>query len=200
MRKIFMLIAAAVISISAAAKDFTDRLSISLNGGEPTVSETTVAVNYKDGSDGLYDIILKNFSFAGQIIGDVTVTDVKGDDDSEGYTWFQADQDAAITNGGPIASMLGGKVHVNIKQGSFMKGDKLYLEISLPVTIFGSTINVEAVFGTKQTTGISSVLNKTDDVSATLYSIDGTPADAVRKGNVYIKRRADGKTVKVLKR
>ena len=72
-------------------------------------------MNYKEGSDGLYEIVLKNFSFSGLPIGDVTMTDVKGDDDSEGFTWFQTDQDAVITNGGSIATLLGNKVHVTIK-------------------------------------------------------------------------------------
>lgn len=200
MKKIFTLIAMAFITMNALATDFTDKLSISLNGGEPTISETTVAVNYKESSDGLYDIILKDFSFLGQKIGDVTVADVKGDDDSEGFTWFQADQDADITNGGAIASMLGNKVHVTIKEGSFMKGDKLYLEISLPVAIFGATINVEAVFGTKTTTGISAITGNSDAAVTGTYGIDGTSADVMRKGNIYIVRRSDGKTVKVLKR
>lgn len=115
MKKIFTLIAAAFVAVNALAADYTDHLSISLNGGEPSVSDATVSVNYKEGSDGLYDIVLKGFSFSGLLIGDVTMTDVKGDDDSDGFTWFQTEQDAVITNGSSIATLLGGKVHVTIK-------------------------------------------------------------------------------------
>lgn len=200
MKKIFTLIAAAFVAVNALAADYTDHLSISLNGGEPSVSDATVSVNYKEGSDGLYDIVLKNFSFSGLLIGDVTMTDVKGDDDSEGFTWFQTDQEAVITNGGAIASLLGGKVHVTIKEGSCMKGGKLYLEISLPVNMAGSTINVEAVFGTKLTSGVSSaVTDAAADVKG-IYTLDGTRRNTMKKGCVNIIRRADGRTVKVLKK
>ncbi|MFA4047134.1 hypothetical protein HPS54_00275 [Prevotella sp. PCHR] len=200
MRKIFTLIAMVTMAMNAIAADYTDRLSISLNGGEPTVSDATVSVNYKEGSDGLYEIVLKNFSFSGLPIGDVTMTDVKGDDDSEGFTWFQTDQDAVITNGGSIASLLGNKVHVTIKEGSCMKDGKLYLEISLPVNIMGGTINVEAVFGTKLTSGVSSVVAGGNDEVKGIYSIDGKRLDTMKKGAINIIRRVDGKTVKVLKK
>lgn len=200
MKKIFTLIAAVFMMTSVVAKDFTDQLLISLNGGEPTLSETTVTVNYKEGSDALYDIILKNFSFSGQKIGDVTVADVPGNEDSDGYVWFQTEQDAKISNGGMIAMMLGGKVHVTIKEGSFMKGDKLYLEISLPVNMMGSTINVEAVFGTKETTGISSVSDDKNAEVTAIYGINGASTDIMRSGNIYIMRMSDGRTVKMLKR
>lgn len=200
MKKIFTLIAAAFVAVNALAADYTDHLSISLNGGETSVSDATVSVNYKEGSDGLYDIVLKGFSFSGLLIGDVTMTDVKGDDDSDGFTWFQTEQDAVITNGSSIATLLGGKVHVTIKEGSCMKGDKLYLEISLPVNIMGGTINVEAVFGTKLTSGISSPVGNVNAGVEGIYTLDGMRQDTMKKGCINIIRRADGKTVKVLKK
>lgn len=199
MKKLFTLLFS-VMAMSAMATDFTDNLAISLNGGEPSNSEATVSVNYKEGTDGLYDIVLNNFSFSGILIGDVTMADVQGDDDSDGFTWFQTDQDAQITNGGSIASALGGKVHVTIKEGSCMKGDKLYLEISLPVAMGSLTINVEAVFGSKIATGISQVTDNGKAAVEGIYSIDGRRLNGMEQGRVNIIRRADGTSVKVLKK
>lgn len=199
MKKLFTLLFS-FMAIGVMATDFTDNLAISLNGGEPTSSQATVSVTYKEGSDGYYDIVLKSFSFSGLLIGDVTMVDVKGDDDSEGFTWFQTDQDANITNGGAIAGLLGGKVHVTIKEGSCMKDDRLYLEISLPVAIMGSTINVEAVFGSKIATGVSSVVAGPENAVEGIYSIDGRRLESMENGRINIVRRADGTSVKVMKK
>ena len=81
-----------------------------------------------------------------------------------------------------------------------MKDGKLYLEISLPVNIMGGTINVEAVFGTKLTSGVSSVVAGGNDEVKGISSIDGKCRDTMKKGAINIIRRVDGKTVKVLKK
>ena len=81
-----------------------------------------------------------------------------------------------------------------------MKGDKLYLEISLPVNIMGGTINVEAVFGTKLTSGISSPVGNASAGVEGIYTLDGMRQDTMKKGCINIIRRAGGKTVKVLKK
>lgn len=147
MKKIFTLIAMLAGTMSAMAVDYTDEMSILLNGLGPYVSTSTVSVDEVKGTDGEYNITLKEFSFSGMPIGDVTIKNVKGNDDSDGSTWFEAEQDADITNGAEIAAALGGKVHVTIKEGSRIKDGKLYLVISLPVPLMGG-IDVDATFGT----------------------------------------------------
>lgn len=151
MKKILTFFAAMAMTLTAMATDYTDQLSISLNGGDPTTTTTTVSVTQQEGSDGLYTIVLKDFTFSGLKIGDVTVSDVKGDavDVVGGWTLFQeTTKEATITNGSTIATLLGGKINVTIKGGSCMNGSKLYLVLTLPVSLYGSTINVDAVFGT----------------------------------------------------
>ena len=151
MKKIFIIIELLALTLTAGAKDFTDQLAISLNGGDPSISEATVSVDEVENSDGLYNIILKNFSFQGMKIGDVNIEDVKGNstEGDNGYVYFEEiTKEAEITNGGSIAAMLGNKVTVTIKDGSCMNDDKLYLVINLPVSMMGSTINVDATFGT----------------------------------------------------
>ena len=151
MKKIFTIIALLALTLTAGAKDFTDQLAISLNGGEASTSDATISVEEVESSDGLYKIILKNFSFQGMKIGDVNIEDVKGNstEGGNGYVYFEEiTKEASITNGGTIAAMLGNKVTVTIKDGSCMNADKLYLVINLPVKMMGATINVDATFGT----------------------------------------------------
>lgn len=153
MKKIFTLITVLAMALTASAKDYTDKMSISLNGGEPTEQNATVsATRSEEGDNVYYEIVLKDFSFGTLKIGDVTISGV-GADDSEGmggYSFFhETTKEAQITNGGSIATLLGNKVTVTIKDGSCINDDNLYLDISLPVSIMGSTIDVAATFGTK---------------------------------------------------
>lgn len=153
MKKIFTLIAMLAGTMSAMAVDYTKQMSISLNGGEPTVQDATVsAVRSEEGDNIYYEITLKQFSFMGQIIGDVTISGVEADDTEGmgGYSFFhETTKEAAITKGGAIATMLGNKVTVTIKDGSCINDDNIYLDLNLPVAIMGATINVDATFGTK---------------------------------------------------
>ena len=153
MKKIFTLMAAAVMALTAGAKDYTDQLAITLNGSAPMTSEATITVNPEENAEGAYTIVLNKFSFQGLLIGDVTITGVKGTTTSAagGYTFFNdvVDQEAAITNGDMIATLLGNKVNVSIKPGSWMNADKMHLVINLPVKIamLGQDFDVVAVFG-----------------------------------------------------
>ena len=154
MKKIFTLVAAAVMALSVNAKDYTDDLAITLNGVPAAPAQAKITVNPVEGSDGLYDIVLNQFTFAGAIlIGDVTIEDVKGNstDGMDGYTYFEPiTKEAAITNaeGSFIAPQLGYKVTVTIKEGSKMSDNDLYLLIELPVDYGESHFDVVAVFGT----------------------------------------------------
>ncbi len=154
MKKIFTLAAAAVMALAGNAKDYSDELAIKLNGAEQAPSNVSITVTPVEGSDGLYDITLNNFSFNSFPIGDVTIEGVKGDDTDgmDGYTYFEpTTKEANITNGSSIANFLGGKVTVTIREGSKMNeaDNKLYLLINLPVVIeqLGQNFNVDAVFG-----------------------------------------------------
>ncbi len=152
MKKIITLSALALMALTANAKDYTDQLAITLNGQAQAPSEAVISV--EKGSDNLYDIVLKQFSFQGLLIGDVTIEDVNSDDAGDGYTYFKpVTKEAAITNGSAIAEMLGGKVTVTVKDGSKVGAgqygkDKLYMIINLPVALPYGTFDVDAVFGT----------------------------------------------------
>lgn len=154
MKKISTLVAAAVMALAANATDYTDDLAITLNGVPTAPATAKITVTPVDGSDGLYDIVLNQFTFANiMLIGDVTIEDVKANstDGGDGYAYFEPiTKEAAITNGSSIADMLGNKVTVTIKEGSKMNDKNLYLIINLPVVIeqLEQDFNVDAVFGT----------------------------------------------------
>lgn len=154
MKKILTLVAAAVMALAANATDYTDDLAITLNGVPTAPAPAKITVTPVDGSDGLYDIVLNQFTFANvMLIGDVTIEDVKANstDGGDGYAYFEPiTKEAAITNGSSIADMLENKVTVTIKEGSKMNDKNLYLIINLPVVIeqLEQDFNVDAVFGT----------------------------------------------------
>ena len=151
MKRIFTFFAMAVVAMTTLAADYTDQLAISISGFPSGSSEATVSVNQEEGTDGLYTIVLKQFSFGQMLIGDVTMTHVKGNstDGMGGYVFFEkTEQDADITNGGDMALLLGNKVHVTINEGSCMNSERLYLSLSMPITMMGSTMDIAAEFGT----------------------------------------------------
>lgn len=132
--------AMAVIALTANAEDFTDQMEITVPNMGTTSQEATISVEAVDGSDGLYNITLKDFSFAGVMtIGDLFIENVKGDDDSDGYTRFEEiTVEMQVSLGGADVP-----VTVTINEGSRMKDDKLYLD--LIISALG--MDITAVFG-----------------------------------------------------
>ena len=88
MKKIFTLIAMAMITIGAMAqgnneKTYEDNIVITVdNFPEPITDRASITIT-EQAEEGKYTIKLNQFSFQGILIGDVTMTDVQGDDDSE---------------------------------------------------------------------------------------------------------------------
>lgn len=198
MKKIFTLIAAAFMAVSASATDFKDQLAISINGEATPATEAEISIN-EEAQEGKYTIMLKKFSFMGLLIGDVTMKGVQGDDDSNGFTNYATTQTADITNGDPdgIMGMLGGKIDVTVKEGSRSKGNKFYAMITLVVPEVG---NVEAVFGDNNfgETAINGVSTGSDKVVA-VYSLDGKRLNCMNRG-INILKMQSGKTMKVFNR
>lgn len=198
MKKIFTLIAAMVFTLSAVATDYTDKLAITLGDDvENTVTSTsTISIDKQD--NGKYTIKLNQFNFMGALlIGDVTMTDVEGVEDAEGFTNYATTQTAIITNGEEegIMGMLGGKIDVTVAEGSRSKGDKFYAVISLTVPGVG---DVKAVFGDNDfpgSDGIGSVSVDGEKVAA-IYTIGGTRVNTMVRG-VNILKMKSGRTIKV---
>ena len=101
MKKIFTLITVMLVAMSAMAQDlkstdYHDQLVITING-ETMPAEQAVITITEEAEEGKYTIKLNQFSFMGLLIGDVTMTGVQGDDDSEGFTNYATTQTATIT-------------------------------------------------------------------------------------------------------
>lgn len=203
MKKIFTLITVMLVAMSAMAQDlkstdYNDQLVITING-ETMPAEQAVITITEEAEEGKYTIKLNQFSFMGLLIGDVTMTGVQGDDDSEGFTNYATTQTATITNGEAegIMGMLGGKIDVTVKDGSRSKGGKFYAMITLVVPGVG---NVDAVFGDNNFDGSSiNGVSSDDDKVAAIYALNGTRVSTMTRG-VNILKMQSGKTIKVFNR
>lgn len=203
MKKIFTLITVMLVAMSAMAQDlkstdYHDQLVITING-ETMPAEQAVITITEEAEEGKYTIKLNQFSFMGLLIGDVTMTGVQGDDDSEGFTNYATTQTATITNGEAegIMGMLGGKIDVTVKDGSRSKGGKFYAMITLVVPGVG---NVDAVFGDNNFDGSSiNGVSSDDDKVAAIYALNGARVSTMIRG-VNILKMQSGKTIKVFNR
>lgn len=174
-------------------KDYKGKLAITLNGVPQEPEDATISTIQHE--DGTYDIRLNHFSFGPILIGDVTIKNVPATE-VDGWTVFNTEQDAEITNGDEIAELLHGKVHVKLAAQS--KDDDLYAEISLPVVIGEEEMDVFAVFGEKPATGINGIENNANTTVTGIYNASGMKLQKMQRG-LNIVRTADGKTVKIMK-
>lgn len=203
MKKIFTLITVMLVAMSAMAQDlkstdYHDQLVITINGETMPAGQAVITIS-EEAEEGKYTIKLNQFSFMGLLIGDVTMTGVQGDDDSEGFTNYATTQTATITNGEVegIMGMLGGKIDVTVKDGSRSKDGKFYAMITLVVPHVG---NVDAVFGDNNFDGSSiNGVSSDDDKVAAIYALNGARVSTMTRG-VNILKMQSGKTIKVFNR
>ncbi|WP_443701670.1 calycin-like domain-containing protein [Prevotella sp.] len=202
MKKIFTFITVMLIAMSAMAQDlkstdYHDQLVITIDGNTYPAEQAVITIS-EEAKEGKYTIKLNQFSFNGLLVGDVTMTGVKGDDDTEGFTYYSTTQTATITNGDAlIMGMLGGKIDVTVKDGSRSKDGKFYAMITLVVPGVG---NVDAVFGDNNFDGTSiNGVSSDDDKVAAIYALNGARVSTMTRG-VNILKMQSGKTIKVFNR
>ena len=174
---------------------YTDNLVISCDGEVAPAQQTTITVTKY--LDGTYNMMLKNFSFGegneALLIGDVTMSNITGKEENGAIT-FETEQDAIITNGGEIAELLEGKIHLKMK--GILKDGKLKALITLEV--FGQ--NIKADFGGYEsgTVGIHGITTSTTTANGAIYDLSGRQLKTMQKG-INIVRGKDGKMIKVMK-
>lgn len=203
MKKIFTLITVMLVAMSAMAQDlkstyYHDQLVITIEGNTMPAGQAVITIS-EEKKEGKYTIKLNQFSFNGMLIGDVTMNGVQGDDDSEGFTNYSAEnKTATITNGIPdFIAALGGQVEVTVKEGSRSKDGKLYAMITLVVPGVG---NVDAVFGDNNFDGSSiNGVSSDEDKVAAIYALNGARVSTMTRG-VNILKMQSGKTIKVFNR
>ena len=192
MIKIFTFIVAAVTALTINAKDFTENLTVTFNT-LVTTQEQVISVEEVENSDGLYNISISDFTFgegeSAVEVGDIILKDVKGNSDSDGFVNFEKTE--------TTIKFMNATVILN--EGSRMKNDKLYLDLDISA-LFGA-IKVDVVVGDNNftTTGIDKVTTTTDNGVESIYDLSGRKLNEMQKG-INIVRKADGTTVKVLKK
>lgn len=205
MKKIFTLLALAIVAMGAMAEDYNertvktyeDKLQVTVQDMGSFDETASITITGQAEAD-LYTIQLNKFSFSVMLIGDVTMTDVKGQTDADGFTNYATTQTATITNGEEegIMGMLGGKIDVTVKEGTRSKGDKFYAVISLTVPSVG---DVNAVFGDDNfdTNGIDMAKTSNDNKVAAIYTLGGQRVSTMVRG-VNIVKMTNGDTFKVV--
>ena len=182
MKKIFTLVAAAVMALTVNAKDFTDNLAVTvtmMGDTQPTTeNEQVISVEEVEGSDGLYNISITNFQFMGTPVGNIDINNIKGNSDSEGFVNFEKTETT-------IDFM---KATVIFNEGCRMKGDKMYLDLDISVN--GGMITVDVVFGDN-----NFPKEYTDKMTVDLGSGASDPMEAT----ISILEQTDGKFTLSLK-
>lgn len=134
MRKLFTLVASALIALTANAKDYTGQMNVALGSGNPTPQEATVAVTESEDA-GTYDITLKEFSFSDIPIGDIEITGVQGTAGNDGFISF-----AETTR---EVKVLGMNVSVTLNEGSKVSEDKLEMSITITDVLIIGTVTAD---------------------------------------------------------
>lgn len=198
MKKLFTLLFVIIASaMTAMATDYTDNLIITIDNGKPTtVNDVKITVTQQE--NGKYSFSLKDFSFAGNRVGDIELNDIEGQE-----------KDGIITLNVP-------KTNIKIKNPSFGIGTTINIkgiDFSMTAKISNATNkmyadmtmkairqNIKAIYGDEKniTTGISNLpVDNTND-KVELYNLQGQRISEAKPGQVVIEKRG-GKAVKVVK-
>lgn len=191
MKKIFTLMAAVVMALAVNAQTFKGTISITVNNGKPTVQDATILVEKDEGAENLYNITLKDFNFSGYIdLGDIKIDGVSGENGED-------DTVILAKEGQTHIDVMGG-VDVTLNDGCKIEGDQLFMNMSISALSGLMKVGVEFE-GTSTSTGIDKVITTTDNGVEAIYDLNGRKLNEMQKG-INIVRKADGTTVKVLKK
>lgn len=199
MKRLFTLLFAVVMTaMTAMATDYTDILKITVDKNDPVSQETTITVT--KGTDGKYTFTLKNFSFGGAKVGDIELTDIKGDEKDGITTLVVPETTIKVKNPGiPIGTTINiaGGIKFSMTAKINENANKMYADMTMKA--IGQ--NIKAIFGDEKniTTGIKTA-QVTTKASTSIYTLDGQQVGSMTSGNVYIVKTTDGKTKKVIKK
>ncbi len=190
MKRFYTFIAMVMLTLTAMATDYTDSLSVSLNGDKPTKMQDVV-INLDKNADGTYNLTLKDFSFSGMNVGTIKLTNLAGTT-SDGVTTIDTKQKTKIT-GGLLGPLLG-EIEITLK--AKFTSEKLYAVISIPVKGVGDVV---CVYGAESTvTRISTLPILPGQKADAVYDLNGRRVSTMVPGQVYVIRHADGTSVKTV--
>ncbi len=199
MKKLFTLLFVIIASaMTAMATDYTDNLIITVDGGNPTtVNDVKITVTQQENEK--YSFSLKNFSFAGQKVGDIELNDIEGQEKDGIITLNVPETKIKVKNPalgiGTTINFWGGiKFSMTAKISNV--NNKMYADM----TMKAMRQNIKAIYGDEKniTTGISNLpVDNTND-KVELYNLQGQRISEAKPGQVVIEKRG-GKAVKVVK-
>lgn len=146
MKKIFTLLAASLLSLGGMATDYTDSLTVDINGVEATMPAT---ISLTQNGNGSYNFSLKNFMFdMGGMkmgIGTIALDSVAGTT-ADGLTLISVDRNINITNGDDpsVSEWLGPQLGtVPVRMTAEVRGEKLHAVINIDMmAMLGQVIKV----------------------------------------------------------
>lgn len=182
MKKIFTLIVAIIATVSSMAQttEYVGPIDILVDDVPATLDDTSVLVT-KNG-DGTYKVELRNFSFAGVPVGNITVSSLTAENNADGsisLTSTPNGQNNIKISGSALALLLGGGLQGDVT--AKIDGNKFILDLPLEIATLGQTILVHFE-GESTSAGIGNI---TADAKATVvYNIAGQKANESTKGIV----------------
>lgn len=182
MKKIFTLIVAIIATVSSMAQttEYVGPIDILVDDVPATLDDTSVLVT-KNG-DGTYKVELRNFSFAGVSVGNITVSSLTAENNADGsisLTSTPNGQNNIKISGSALALLLGGGLQGDVT--AKIDGNKFILDLPLEIATLGQTILVHFE-GESTSAGIGNI---TADAKATVvYNIAGQKANESTKGIV----------------
>lgn len=138
MKKILISLAFALGVMPSMAKDYTDNLVVTLNGGPTAPQKTSIIVD--ENSDGTYNFSLMNFKFEGITVGDIKVDSIRGVE-QDGEVYLASTKGIHVNLGGVMPMDL----KVTIRAELLNNKSKLYASMDIPVP----GIDVKVIFGDK---------------------------------------------------
>lgn len=199
MKKLFTLLFVIIASaMTAMATDYTDNLIITIDNGKPTtVNDVKITVTQQE--NGKYSFSLKDFSFAGNRVGDIELNDIEGQEKDGIITLNVPETKIYVKNPalgtGTTINFLGG-----IKFSMTAKISNVTNKMYADMTMKAMAQNIKAIYGDEKniTTGISNLpVDNTND-KVELYNLQGQRISEAKPGQVVIEKRG-GKAVKVVK-
>lgn len=176
--------------------NFTDKLVVSINGQATDPMESTIHIEKQD--DGKYTLSLKNFVLvsedADMPVGNVTVTDVEGEEQPDGTILLKQEQSVMLEAGddpdvtmwlGPVICADVGAIPVNV---SAVMGDKLNATIDIDLSNTSLQQNIHVLFG-DVAASIKNVTPASQTQSDVIYNLSGQRVDKNYKGIVIINGR-----------
>ena len=204
-----MLFAAAFANAAAADVEVADQatyvgdLSIVVKGKETKNENTNIIIERTDAEKGLYKLSIKDFKFGDLSLGDINLTDVEGVVDDN------RDLRLSVENQSVSVKLSIVPVAVKVSLEGVVSGAK-FKTTSLEIMDAPMVGTVSAAFEGESdaylvapkdpespATSLPSV--NAADGTVQIFNLLGHPVQTMGRG-VYIIRRADGSTVKVVRR